>query len=81
MAEVERRGWNDVMEDIISEANDGPEYLFISVDIKHPCQILGNLQFLLSDKINPISNFGNVAVIMIDPKIEFLQFGSNLIML
>jgi arginase family enzyme len=33
MAEIERRGWPDVMEDIIAEANDGPEYLFISFDI------------------------------------------------
>ena len=33
MAEVEKRGWKDVMEDIISEAKDGPEHLFISFDI------------------------------------------------
>ena len=33
MAEIERRGWDDVMEDIIKEARDGPEYLFISFDI------------------------------------------------
>lgn len=33
MAEIERRGWNAVMEDIIKEANDGPKYLFISFDI------------------------------------------------
>jgi arginase family enzyme len=33
MAEVEKRGWKDVMEDIISEAKDGPKYLFISFDI------------------------------------------------
>jgi arginase family enzyme len=33
MAEVEKRGWKDVMEDIIKEAKDGPEYLFISFDI------------------------------------------------
>lgn len=33
MAEVERRGWGPVMEDIIREANDGPEYIFISFDI------------------------------------------------
>ena len=33
MAEVEKRGWEPVMEDIIAEANDGPEYLFISFDI------------------------------------------------
>ncbi|MEA3277724.1 MAG: agmatinase family protein [Pseudomonadota bacterium] len=33
MAEVEKRGWDAVMEDIIAEANDGPDYLFISFDI------------------------------------------------
>jgi len=33
MAEVERRGWDAVLEDVIKEANDGPEYLFISFDI------------------------------------------------
>ena len=33
MAEIERRGWEPVMEDIIREANDGPEYIFISFDI------------------------------------------------
>jgi agmatinase len=33
MAEVERRGWPAVMEDIIKEAKDGPEFLFISFDI------------------------------------------------
>lgn len=33
MAEVERRGWDAVMEDVIAEAQDGPEYLFISFDI------------------------------------------------
>jgi agmatinase len=33
MAEVERRGWDAVMEDVIKEAKDGPEYLFISFDI------------------------------------------------
>ena len=33
MTEVERRGWDAVMEDIIKEANDGPEYLFVSFDI------------------------------------------------
>jgi len=33
MAEVEKRGWKDVMEDIIREAKDGPEHLFISFDI------------------------------------------------
>jgi len=33
MAEVERRGWPAVMEDIIAEAKDGPEFLFVSFDI------------------------------------------------
>lgn len=33
MAEVERRGWNAVMEDAIREARDGAEYLFISFDV------------------------------------------------
>ena len=33
MAEVEKRGWEDVMEDIIKEANDGPEHIHISFDI------------------------------------------------
>ena len=33
MAEIERRGWEAVMEDIIKEANDGPEYLYFSFDI------------------------------------------------
>jgi len=33
MAEVEKRGWVPVMEDIIAEANDGPEHIFISFDI------------------------------------------------
>src|SRR5210317_1006776 len=33
MAEVEKRGWKDVMEDIISEAKDGPGHIFISFDI------------------------------------------------
>ncbi len=33
MAEVEERGWKEVMEDIIREAKDGPENLFISFDI------------------------------------------------
>jgi arginase family enzyme len=33
MAEVEQRGWMEVLEDIIAEANDGPEYIFISFDI------------------------------------------------
>ena len=33
MAEIEKRGWPEVMEDIIREAKDGPEYVFISFDI------------------------------------------------
>ncbi len=33
MAEVERRGWDAVMEDVIKEDKDGPEYLYISFDI------------------------------------------------
>ena len=33
MAEVEKRGWKAVMEDVIKEAKDGPKYLFISFDI------------------------------------------------
>jgi agmatinase len=33
MAEIERRGFPAVMEDVIAEAKDGPEYLFISFDI------------------------------------------------
>ena len=33
MAEIERDGWDLVMERVIAEANDGPEYLYISFDI------------------------------------------------
>ena len=33
MAEIEDRGFIAVMEDVIAEAQDGPEYLFISFDI------------------------------------------------
>ena len=33
MAEIERRGWDEVMEDVIKEARDGPEFLHISFDI------------------------------------------------
>lgn len=33
MAEVEDRGWPAVMEDVIKEAKDGPEFLFVSFDI------------------------------------------------
>jgi len=28
MGEVEKRGWEPVMEDIIKEANEGPEHIF-----------------------------------------------------
>ncbi len=33
MAEIERDGWDAVMERILNEALDGPEYLYISFDI------------------------------------------------
>ena len=33
MAEVEKRGWDAVLKDVIKEALDGPEYLYISFDI------------------------------------------------
>jgi len=33
MAEIERHGWGAVMERVLDEANDGPEYLYISFDI------------------------------------------------
>ena len=33
MAEVEKRGWDAVMEDVIAEANDGTDYIFVSFDI------------------------------------------------
>ena len=33
MAEIERDGWDAVMERIIREANDGPKYLYVSFDI------------------------------------------------
>lgn len=33
MAEIERRGFDAVMEDVIKEANDGPEHIFVSFDI------------------------------------------------
>jgi agmatinase len=33
MAEVEERGFDAVVEDVIKEANEGPEYLFVSFDI------------------------------------------------
>ena len=33
MAEIEHRGWDAVMEDVIAEANDGPEFIYISFDI------------------------------------------------
>ena len=33
MAEVEKRGWDAVMADVVKEAKDGPEYLYVSFDI------------------------------------------------
>lgn len=33
MAEIEERGFPAVMEDVIKEAKDGPEYMFVSFDI------------------------------------------------
>jgi len=33
MAEIEDRGFDDVMEDVIKEAKDGPKYMFVSFDI------------------------------------------------
>ncbi len=33
MAEVEKRGWDAVMKDVIKEAKDGPKYMFVSFDI------------------------------------------------
>ena len=33
MVEIERDGWGPVMERVLSEANDGPEHLYISFDI------------------------------------------------
>ncbi len=33
MAEIEKRGWDPVMEDVIKEAKDGPKYLYVSFDI------------------------------------------------
>lgn len=33
MAEIERRGFDAVMDDVVAEAKDGPEYIFISFDI------------------------------------------------
>ncbi|SLN42714.1 Proclavaminate amidinohydrolase [Falsiruegeria litorea R37] len=33
MAEIDARGWDPVMEDVIAEAQDGPEYMFISFDM------------------------------------------------
>lgn len=33
MAEIDKRGWDAVLEDAIKEAQDGPEYLYISFDI------------------------------------------------
>jgi agmatinase len=33
MAEIERHGWDAIMERVLDEANDGPEYLYVSFDI------------------------------------------------
>jgi agmatinase len=33
MTEIERDGWEVVMQRIFAEANDGPEYLYVSFDI------------------------------------------------
>lgn len=33
MVEIERDGWPAVMERILAEANDGPEYLYVSFDV------------------------------------------------
>ena len=33
MAEIEDRGFKAVMDDVVREANDGPEYMFVSFDI------------------------------------------------
>ncbi len=33
MAEIERDGWNAVMERVLEEAADGPEFLYVSLDI------------------------------------------------
>ena len=33
MAEIERDGWDQVMKRVLAEANDGPEYLYISFDV------------------------------------------------
>ena len=33
MTEIDYRGWQAVMEDVIKEAQEGPEYMFISFDI------------------------------------------------
>jgi agmatinase len=33
MAEIEDRGWDSVMEDVLREAREGPEFLFVSFDI------------------------------------------------
>ncbi|WP_164659574.1 agmatinase family protein [Tropicibacter sp. Alg240-R139] len=43
MGEVELRGWEPVMEDVLKEANDGPEYMYISfdVDVLDPAYIPG----------------------------------------
>jgi agmatinase len=33
MAEIEKRGWDAVMKDVLREAKDGPEYLYVSFDL------------------------------------------------
>ena len=33
MNEIEKRGWGPVMDDVLKEANDGPENIFISFDL------------------------------------------------
>lgn len=33
MAEIEKDGWDAVMSRVLEEANDGPEYLYVSFDI------------------------------------------------
>lgn len=33
MAEVEKRGWDAVMKDVYQEVSDGPEYVYLSIDM------------------------------------------------
>lgn len=33
MAEVEKRGWEAVMKDVFKEVSDGPEYIYVSIDM------------------------------------------------